>query len=586
MKSFNLQSHLNRIYSVYPEAKPKPIIGITTNYTEGDASLRDVYYKQIIASGGVPMLIPPTTDNDVIINTLERIDGLLLTGGADYNPLWADEQPSPKLGNINAERDLAELLITTLANNRQIPILGICRGIQTIAMALGGTVQQDISDIPNVIKHSQDGRREEVTHTINIDRNSTLYNIYREEKIFVNSFHHQAVASSGDLFRVAATAPDGVIEAIESAEFKSIIGVQWHPEWLGEDGLPLFKWLVGQATEFCEAKKIHSKVLTIDSHCDTPMFFPKGIDFTKRDNRILVDLHKMTDGLQDAVTMVAYLPQPKAGEAFTNKVSFDVAGPKEYANLIFDKIEVIAGHNNNYVRIARTTDELYQNKCAGRKSIMLAIENGLALNGQLSNIEHFAKRGITYITLCHNGDNDICDSARGNSTHGGVSDFGEQVIHEMNRLGIMVDLSHGAESSFYDALEISSTPIVCSHSNCKALCDVPRNLTDDQLRAIATKGGVVQITLYHGFLRKEGEADINDVIAHLDHAVEIMGIDHVGLGTDFDGDGGIRGLANSAELINFTIQLLRNKYSEQDIKKVWGGNWLRVMKLAQDSKCK
>ena len=173
---------------------------------------------------------------------------------------------------------------------------------------------------------------------------------------------------------------------------------------------------------------------------------------------------------------------------------------------------------------------------------MLGIENGLALNHDISNVRYFARRGVVYITLCHNGDNDICDSARGCNTHGGVSRFGEQVIKEMNRCGIMVDLSHAGEKSFYDALSISSKPIVCSHSNCKALCDVPRNLTDDQLRALAKHGGVAHITLYHGFLRNDSqEATVMDAIAHLEHAISIMGIEHVGLGTDFDGDGGIRG---------------------------------------------
>jgi len=148
----------------------------------------------------------------------------------------------------------------------------------------------------------------------------------------------------------------------------------------------------------------------------------------------------------------------------------------------------------------------------------------------------------------------------------------------------MVDLSHASEKSFYDALDISSTPIVCSHSSSKALCDHPRNLTDDQMRALASKGGVAQTTLYPGFLKKEGEATIMDAIAHLEHAIKIMGIDHVGLGTDFDGDGGVRGLANSSELIHFTLQLLARRYSEADIQKIWGGNFLRVMAQAQQNK--
>ena len=214
---------------------------------------------------------------------------------------------------------------------------------------------------------------------------------------------------------------------------------------------------------------------------------------------------------------------------------------------------------------------------------MIGIENGLAIENDIANVEHFAKRGIVYITLCHNGDNQICDSARrSNATHGGVSEFGAKVIAEMNRLGIMVDLSHAAESSFYDALDISSTPIVCSHSNAKALCDVPRNITDDQMRALAAKDGVCQITLYNGFLTTDGKACIDDAIRHLDHAISIMGIDHVGLGTDFDGDGGVPGLANASELINFTKAMLRRRYSEDDMAKIWGGNWLRVMRTVQN----
>ena len=212
---------------------------------------------------------------------------------------------------------------------------------------------------------------------------------------------------------------------------------------------------------------------------------------------------------------------------------------------------------------------------------MLGIENGLALSHDVSNVAYFARRGVVYITLCHNGDNDICDSAKGCNTHNGVSAFGEKVIQAMNKEGIMVDLSHANEKSFYDALQISSTPIVCSHSSCRALCDHPRNLTDDQLRALAANGGVAQITLYHGFLRKEGEATVLDAIEHLEHAIRIMGIDHVGLGTDFDGDGGVKGLADSSEMIQFTQQLLRRRYSERDIEKIWGGNWLRVMANVQ-----
>lgn len=599
MKSFDIQSSLDDIYARYPEATRQPVIGLTGNFADGDARLCEQYYMSVVRAGGTPVIIPPVADKDVIINTLDKIDGLVLTGGGDINPLWAGEEPSPRLHGINHMRDKAELLTVRLAYNRQIPMLGICRGIQTLVTALDGEVDQDIAESfaaahgagraaaaagHSLIKHSQDADRSEPTHTVRISRESVLYSLYKTETLAVNSIHHQAVRASGRRFSVSAKAPDGVIEAIESSEFKPFIGVQWHPEWLGESGQVLFRWLVDRAREFYTAKDLHRRMLTLDTHCDTPMFFPQGIHFDQRDPCILVDMHKMAEGHQDAVIMAAYLPQPKLGETFSSKVAFKVDGPLQYADLIFDKIEEIVNANNRYLSIARTPSDLYEDKRKGRRSIMLGIENGLALNHDISNVRYFARRGVVYITLCHNGDNDICDSARGCNTHGGVSRFGEQVIKEMNRCGIMVDLSHAGEKSFYDALSISSKPIVCSHSNCKALCDVPRNLTDDQLRALAKHGGVAHITLYHGFLRNDSqEATVMDAIAHLEHAIDIMGIEHVGLGTDFDGDGGIRGLADSSELINFTLHLLRRRYSERDIARIWGGNWLRVMAQVQNN---
>ena len=567
MSRFDLQAHLDKVYAKYPEADQKPVIGITGNYEDLTCKLGKGYYQSVVEAGGVPMIIPPVADEAVIINSLERIDALILSGGADINPLWAGEEPEPKLRGINQERDLPELLITRLAYNRQLPILGICRGIQTLAVALGGKVAQDISDNAKV-KHSQDADRSEPTHTVSFEPDSILAKLYG--KLEVNSFHHQAVKETGKKFRVVAKAIDGIIEAMESREYKSIIGVQWHPECL-ENGRPLFEWLVGEGQKYREAHKVHDRVLTLDTHCDTPMFFPQGIHFDQRDPKILVDLHKMTEGRQDATIMVAYLPQP-------------TEQPTAFADNIFDKIEQIVKENNRYIRLAKTPYDLWMNKHQGVKSIMLGIENGIALDSKLENLQHFAERGIVYMTLCHNGDNDICDSAKGNHTHNGVSAFGEKVIQEMNRLGVIVDLSHAGEKSFYDALDISQKPIVCSHSSARALCDHPRNLTDDQMRALAAKGGVAQTTIYNGFLRQDGKATILDVIAHLEHAIEIMGIDHVGLGTDFDGDGGVPGLANSSELINFTKALLAKRYSEADIQKIWGGNFLRVMEEVQRGK--
>ena len=581
---YNLSHHLDDVYACFPECGNKPVIGLTANHHEIDADIRERYYEQIVAAGGVPVVIPPVADAGVIGDTLNRLDGIVFTGGSDHNPLWQNEKPLPLLGNLNEVRDLPELLTARLVYNRQMPMLGICRGMQTMAIAFGGHVAQDISyaegrDANVRIRHDQEEARDCKTHNVKIDPNAVLHDMYGADKLKVNSFHHQVVDSTGDLFRAVAWADDGVVEAMESAEHKPLLAVQWHPEWLGEEGRTIFDWLVGEARLFAEAKRLHSRMITLDSHCDTPMFFPQGADFSKRDSRILVDIHKMTDGRQDAVTMVAYVPQPVGDQTWQDVMPFKTATPTAYADLIFNKIESIVNDHPEWMAIARNEADLWANKSRGRKSIMLGIENALALGDDLSLVEKFARRGAVYFTLCHNGDNQICDSARKSlNTWGGVSPFGEKVIAEMNRCGVMVDLSHGGEKSFYDALEISTKPIVCSHSNCKALCNHERNLTDDQLRALAAKGGVCQITLYEGFVSENPkEADILKAMQHLEHAVQIMGIEHVGLGTDFDGDGGIPGLKDSSEMLLFTRQLLKRRYSENDIRAIWGGNWLRVL---------
>ena len=625
MISFDFNARLAALHQRFPAADRRPVVGITGNYGEQTCKLGEGYYKQIVRAGGTPLIIPPLSDEATILETLERVDALLLSGGADINPLFMGEEPQPRLGSINAERDLPELLITRLAFNRQLPILGICRGIQTLAVALGGKVAQDIESEKGIVKseasavkHSQDADRSEPTHSIVLADDSMLRDIFYGNSIFVNSFHHQAVASPSSHLKVTATATDGVIEAVESTEHKPIIGVQWHPECMGDDSLPLFQWLVREAETFRKVKDLHSRVLTLDTHCDTPMLFPQGIDFATRDDRLLVDLHKMTEGRLDATIMVAYLPQTGwNNEDGKWKVMTDnlAPTPKAYADGIFDRIEQIVAANGDHLALARTPADLWANKRAGRKSIMLGIENGLALEDDLANLDHFSRRGVVYITLCHNGDNSLCDSAKllgaqssspakmgaqssspAKHTWGGVSPFGADVIRRMNELGIMVDLSHAHERSFYDALDISRLPIVCSHSSARALCDHPRNLTDDQMRALANKGGVCQITLYPGFLKSQisnlkpqisnlksqiSEATIFDAMAHLDHAIDVMGIDYVGLGTDFDGDGGVPGLANASELTNFTRQLLARRYSEDDIQKIWGGNFLRVMEEIQ-----
>lgn len=577
---FDIDAAYAALHNHFPNHGAHPVIGITGNFSEGNLMLAPGYYTSVLKAGGIPFIIPPFEDEDVLVKLLDEVDGILLTGGADINPLFLHEEPIKELHGINPHRDRQELLLTRLAANRQLPLLGICRGMQVMNAALGGVLYQDIHvQMEGVrIKHSQDLERSFASHTVKIEPDTLLEKILQADSVAVNSFHHQAVKEPAPGFKVSARAADGVIEAIESCAYKSMLGVQWHPECFilrGEECMmPLFDWLVREAGSFREAKRLHTRLLTLDTHCDTPMFFGQDINFAARDEKIKVDLHKMTEGRQDATIMVAYLPQKERTEEA-------LLAATAKADRLLNGIEEMVAKNCTSVDIAYRPEDLYRLKREGKKAIMLGIENGYAIGKDLRNVERFRRRGVVYMTLCHNGNNDLCGSARYNEENLGVSEFGEQVIREMNRVGMMIDLSHGGERSFYEALEISRTPIVCSHSSCRALCDHPRNLTDEQLRAIAKRGGVVQVCLYGGFLHAGRPATICDAIEHIHHMVNIMGIDHVGIGSDFDGDGGIIGCNDSSELINLTRFLLAERYGEEDIRKIWGGNFLRIMEEVQ-----
>lgn len=578
--TFDIPSAYDALHRSFPSHKTTPIIGLTGNFRDGDCTLAEGYYQSVLKAGGTPFILPPFEETDALIQALESIDGLLLTGGADINPLYLNEEPIKELHGINPRRDYQELMLTKLAADRQIPILGICRGIQTLMAALGGTLYQDIhSQMEGTrIKHDQDLDRSYASHTVTIEKDTLLHRLFQTDTLAVNSFHHQAVKEVAPGFQVCAYSSDGVIEAVESTAYKSVLGVQWHPECFilrgDECMMPLFQWLTNEAASFKEAKRIHDRILSLDSHCDTPMFFDQQIDFASRDPKILVDLHKMTEGRLDATIMVAYLKQLE----LTDEALLAATAKTDR---ILNEIEAMVAKNCTAMDIAYTPADLYRLKSEGKKAIMLGIENGYAIGQDIKNVERFRKRGVVYMTLCHNGNNQLCGSAKHNDKNLGVNAFGEQVIQEMNRVGMMVDISHAGEQTFYDALAISNTPIAASHSSSRALCNHPRNLTDDQLKALAAKGGVAQVTLYSGFLREEGPATIQDAIEHLNHMVNIMGIEHVGIGTDFDGDGGIIGCASASELINFTRCLLKERYSEEDIRRIWGGNFLRVMKEVQ-----
>ena len=576
------------------------IIGLSVNHKEGTSRIADAYVNAVVEAGGTPVLIPLVTNEKALEEIVSRIDGLILSGGGDiYSPLFGEEV-HPSVESYDLERDRYEIALVKQAVERQIPVLGICRGNQLINVAFGGNLIQDIpSQIPeSTVNHNQEEAREVATHSVRITPESQLYRITKAERIMVNSFHHQSVNTVAPEFEAVAWADDGVIEAIEASEGKAIVGVQWHPENGAVAGDPVmadtFKYLVNEAALFEKAKALHQKIYTIDSHCDTPMFFRYGVDIGKDNSSLKVnpkdlgaenenetvnytlktDIPKMQKGMLDAVFMVAYLPQgartPKASrQAFEKTVN------------IINEIKKQIENNSVVVAQAYSVSDLKKNKAERKKSIFIGIENGYAIGQDINNIKRFAELGVKYITLSHNGNNDICDSNARTPEHNGLSEFGKEVVKEMNRCRIIVDISHTSEKTAFDALAISRYPVIASHSSVKALCNHPRNLSDPLIKAIAKKGGVVQICLYHGFLKKNGVASIKDAVDHIDYVVRLVGIDYVGIGSDFDGGGGIKGLQATNEFPQLTMELIRRGYSDEDIAKIWGGNLIRVMKAVE-----
>lgn len=565
------------------ENTKRPIIGITGNFGEKGCEVAEAYYRSVLEAGGVPYIIPPHRDMGALHRIMSVVSGVILSGGGDISPMMMGLDDIPEVSGVCPTRDDMEISIVNVAYKKNIPILGICRGMQVMAVALGGSIYQDLGreyTASPLVGHSQDTPRDCPSHEVDLARKSLLAYIYKtkEGPLAVNSFHHQAVKSPGPHLRAVAWARDGVIEGVESTEFRSILGVQWHPECLGGNMSrrvkPLFGWIVKEAALYAEARNTHRRRFCIDMHCDTAMHFAEGYTpqmFAQDTEGVQVDIPKMYDGGLTAAVMAAYIPQGPRDEESLRAATAKAEG-------ILAGIEEMASANSEKLKLIHTTHDLFSTKDDSVPGIMLGIENGYAIGRDISLVEKFRRRGVVYMTLCHNGDNDICGSACGEGEHGGVTEFGEEVIKEMNRVGMMIDLSHASEYAFYDALNISRDPVICTHSNARALCDHPRNLTDEQLYALADVGGLVGLNFYSGFLRSAGEATILDALAHLDHMISIVGVEHVGIGTDFDGGGGIPGMSSAADALNFTLHMMGRRYSGKDLKRIWGDNFIKLFK--------
>ncbi len=570
---------------------PHPIIGVCANHDDNTSRLHTAYTRAVLDAGGIPVIIPVTDNAEALREIVTRIDGLILSGGGDISGDYFGEKTLKGI-KVDDLLDRFNFTLLRLAADRCLPVFGICRGEQVINAAFGGTLWQDIpSQFPGkTIKHSKYGKGialEAPAHEVDLTPGTWLGGVLGGGRLGVNSRHHQAVKDLAPGFRTAAVSTDGVIEAVEAMPVRRIWGVQWHPENMACGGdtaaKALFRAMVDEARLFARAKEVHRTCLTVDSHTDTPMFFglrdyeheiTESIrrhgpaDFSRRDPVARVDLVKMEEGMLDAVFMVAYIPQ-------------DDPDPWGLTLALLEKIDATIEKNSDRAGFARSFDQADALKAGGRKAIFRAVENGCGIGDDLSRIALLCEKGVVYMTLCHNGDNLLCDSAAGKATHGGLSDLGRDAVREMNRLGMVVDLSHAAETTFYDVLETSAAPIIASHSSARALCDHPRNLTDDQLRALAAAGGVAQVCFYDPFLREGGGASVIDAVDHIDHMVRVAGIDHVGIGSDMDGGGGIEGCATSNEMINLTVELLRRGYTPGQLQKIWGGNLRRVTDAAQ-----
>jgi len=370
-----------------------------------------------------------------------------------------------------------------------------------------------------------------------------------------------------------------------------------------------------------KAQRIHSQCLTVDTHCDTPMMMIKPGFNLREDHQSphsRVDLPRMKSGGLDAMFFAVFTGQkPRIEENYVKTYAL--------ANRMLDSVHSMVKHNSDLATLALKADDLEKISKTGKRAVYIGMENGFPLAKDIRRVEEFYKKGVRYITLCHSFHNDICDSSSDSepAEHNGLSDFGKEVVAEMNRLGMMVDVSHISDKSFFDVMEVSKAPVIASHSSVRSIALHNRNMTDEMIKKLAEKKGVIQICLLDVYIKEpdttsvkfqaerrlhkiykttynsmnevekaafEKEWDdvqasytdelptIKDMVDHIDHVRDLVGVDYVGIGSDFDGGGGLRDCADVSNFPAITLELVRRGYCESDIKKIWGGNLLRVFR--------
>ncbi|MBT8402370.1 MAG: dipeptidase [Gemmatimonadetes bacterium] len=335
-----------------------------------------------------------------------------------------------------------------------------------------------------------------------------------------------------------------------------------------------------------EVAALHDRLLTIDTHDDIPFDFATDtVDAYDGDRQ--VSITKMEDGGLDVGFFIVYVGQ-------TERTPENMERARERAIQKFEAIHRMTSRYPDFIELAYTADDVERIVADGKLCAAIGIENGFVIGRDLGLLRTYHDMGARYITLAHGGHNDIADSATPRESlgddpegeHRGISAFGETVIAEMNRIGIMVDVSHISKAAMMDAVRLSRAPVIASHSSTRALADHPRNLDDEQLRALAENGGVVQIVALGDYVKVQppeggSPATVADFVDHIDHAVDVAGLEHVGISSDFDGGGGVVGWNDASETLNVTAELVLRGYTEAEIAQLWGGNTLRVWREAE-----
>ena len=342
-------------------------------------------------------------------------------------------------------------------------------------------------------------------------------------------------------------------------------------------GEPRKSRLLAEDPLWAEALRIHYDAIVTDGHIDTPsLMLDDGYDFGERHRPRAgdyhVDLPKMIEGGLDAPFFSIYVSR-SYGET-------PEATDRAFAMLNEAKRQIAALDG---AEMAYSADDVTRIAQSGEKAILMGLEGGHALQGSVEVLERLAEAGIRYVTLTHTNTNGWADSSGDEPRWNGLNETGRELVRAMNRLGVLVDLSHVSDSTFYDALDVTGAPVILSHSSVRALNDHVRNVTDEMLRALAENGGVIMINFYSKYIAQNGNpATLDDILDHIDHAVQIAGADHVGLGSDFDGVPFLpEGMEDVTRLPYITYGLLKRGYAEEDIRKILGGNTLRVLAEAE-----